>query len=153
MDRSASSGAAPSEVDATPELQGDALHARIDELHRSQQQFFAAGRTLPQSAREDALRALLHAFETKEKLVLDALHADLHKSTTEAYFTEVGYVTAEIKHHLGLAASHKGMALVETDHYTLEQKHWPKLASILGEHYKDLKTKVSERGPALWRRP
>jgi putative NIF3 family GTP cyclohydrolase 1 type 2 len=63
------------------------------------------------------------------------------------------YLTAEIKHHLGLAAAHKGMALVETDHYTLEQKHWPKLAAILGEQYKDLKTKVSERGPALWRRP
>jgi dinuclear metal center YbgI/SA1388 family protein len=61
------------------------------------------------------------------------------------------YVTAEIKHHLGLAAAHKGMALVETDHYTLEQRHWPKLAAILTKH--NLKTKVSERGPALWRRP
>lgn len=63
------------------------------------------------------------------------------------------YVTAEIKHHLGLAAAHKGMALIETDHYTLEQKHWPKLAALLSEQHSDIKTKVSERGPALWRRP
>lgn len=63
------------------------------------------------------------------------------------------YLTAELKHHLALAAAHKGMALVETDHYTLEQKHWPKLAAILNEQHKDLKTKVAERGPELWRRP
>jgi len=63
------------------------------------------------------------------------------------------YLTAEIKHHLGLAADHKGMALVETDHYTLEQTHWPKLAGLLSETHPDLRTKVSERGPALWRRP
>lgn len=62
------------------------------------------------------------------------------------------YITAEIKHHLGLAASHKGMAMIETDHYTLEQLHWPRLQSILKQQYPDLKTKVSNRGPALWRR-
>ena len=63
------------------------------------------------------------------------------------------YLTAELKHHHGLAAAHKGVALVETDHYTLEQKHWPKLAALLNEQYPDLKTKVLERGPELWRRP
>ena len=63
------------------------------------------------------------------------------------------YLTAELKHHHGLVAAHKGVALVETDHYTLEQKHWPKLAALLNEQYPDLKTKVLERGPELWRRP
>lgn len=63
------------------------------------------------------------------------------------------YLTAEQKHHHGLAAAHKGMALVETDHYTLEQKHWPKLAELLKQQFPDLKTKVLERGPELWRRP
>lgn len=61
------------------------------------------------------------------------------------------YLTAELKHHHALAAHDKGMALVETDHYTLEQKHWPKLADILTSH--GLKAKVSDRGPELWRRP
>ncbi|MBE7490676.1 MAG: Nif3-like dinuclear metal center hexameric protein [Planctomycetes bacterium] len=61
------------------------------------------------------------------------------------------YLTAELKHHHALAAHDKGMALVETDHYTLEQKHWPRLAEILSGQ--GLKAKVSERGPELWRRP
>jgi aldehyde dehydrogenase (NAD+) len=91
-------GSGPHPVAATPELHGQALHARIEALQQAQRRYFAAGRTLPQRAREDALRALLHAFTTKEKLIVDALHADLRKCTVEAYFTEVGYVTAEIKH-------------------------------------------------------
>jgi dinuclear metal center YbgI/SA1388 family protein len=61
------------------------------------------------------------------------------------------YLTAELKHHHGLAAAHKGMALVETDHYTLEQRHWPRLAVLLEKQ--GLKTKVATRGPELWRRP
>lgn len=61
------------------------------------------------------------------------------------------YLTAELKHHHALAAHDKGMALVETDHYTLEQKHWPKLAEILTSH--GLKAKVSDCGPELWRQP
>ena len=85
---------------AASELHGQALHDRVDALQRAQRKHFAAGRTLSRNAREEALRALLHAFQTKEKLIIDALHADLHKSTVEAYFTEVGYVTAEIKHAL-----------------------------------------------------
>jgi putative NIF3 family GTP cyclohydrolase 1 type 2 len=61
------------------------------------------------------------------------------------------YVTAEIKHHNALAAHDKGMALVETDHYTLELQHWPRLAAILQQQ--GLKAKVTDRGPELWRRP
>jgi aldehyde dehydrogenase (NAD+) len=93
-------GSGPQSVATTPELHGQALHDRVDALQRAQRKCFAAGRTLPRSAREDALRSLLHAFQTKEKLIVDALHADLHKNTVEAYFTEIGYVTAEIKHAL-----------------------------------------------------
>jgi aldehyde dehydrogenase (NAD+) len=93
-------GSGPHPIATTPELHGQALHTRVDELQKAQRAFFSAGRTLPRAAREDALRALLHAFQTKEKLVVDALHADLHKCTVEAYFTEVGFVTAEIKHAL-----------------------------------------------------
>jgi aldehyde dehydrogenase (NAD+) len=93
-------GSAPTYVATTPELHGQALHTRVEALYTAQHECFAAGRTLPQAAREDALRALLHAFQTKEKRITDALHADLHKCTVEAYLTEVGFVTAEIKHTL-----------------------------------------------------
>ncbi|MCH9688302.1 MAG: aldehyde dehydrogenase [Deltaproteobacteria bacterium] len=86
------------------ELHGDALDARLDEIITAQRKCFNAGRTLSRDAREESLRALLHAFETKEKLIMDALHADLKKSSAEAYLTEIGFTTAEIKHtlrHLG----------------------------------------------------
>jgi len=100
-------GSGPHPVATTPELHGQALQARIDELQRAQRKHFAAGRTLPSGAREDALRALLHAFQTKEKRITDALHADLHKCTVEAYLTEVGFVTGEIK--LALRNLHRWM--------------------------------------------
>lgn len=90
----------PRPTDEPTELRGDALRARIDEVYEAQSKHFATGRTLPREAREDALRALLHAFETKEKLIFDALHADLHKCTAEAYVTEAGFVTEEVKHTL-----------------------------------------------------
>jgi len=85
-------------------MDGFAPKPRIEEIYRAQRTHFAEGRTRSRAAREQALRALLHAFETKEKLLIDALHADLHKSSPEAYITEIGFTTAEIKHtlkHLG----------------------------------------------------
>lgn len=103
MDGPASSSA-PGATDRPEPLSGDALVARIDGLYEQQRRHFAAGRTLPQSVRADALRALLHAFESKEKLICDALHTDLRKSAAESYLTEVGFVLAEVKHtlrHLG----------------------------------------------------
>ncbi|MEM7152430.1 MAG: aldehyde dehydrogenase [Myxococcota bacterium] len=97
-------GSAPASKVTTPagppELHGQALTDRVDELYQAQKKHFEAGKTLSRSSREESLRALLHAFQTKEKLILDALHADLHKGTAEAYVTEVGYVTAEVKHAL-----------------------------------------------------
>lgn len=103
MDGSASTSNAASPP-APTELHGEALNARIDELYAAQSTYFAAGRTLSRDSREESLRALLHAFKNKEKQIIEALHADLRKCTTEAYITEVGFVASEIKHtlrHLG----------------------------------------------------
>jgi dinuclear metal center YbgI/SA1388 family protein len=63
------------------------------------------------------------------------------------------YLTAEIKHHQGLMAAHRGLAIVETDHASLEQRHWPKLKRDLEQRFAGLTTRVSERGSTLWRRP
>ncbi len=99
MDGSAPSSTPPTAVkSAEPaHLEGKALDTRLDAILEAQRKHFASGRTLPYAARHEALRAMLHAFQTKEKLIVDALHADLHKSTAEAYLTEIGFVTAEIK--------------------------------------------------------
>ncbi|CAG0997670.1 partial GTP cyclohydrolase 1 type 2, partial [Anaerolineae bacterium] len=63
------------------------------------------------------------------------------------------YLTAELKHHHGAMARHADMALVETEHYSLEKHHWPKLASLCEAEFKGLKTKVSKRESRLWRAP
>ena len=63
------------------------------------------------------------------------------------------YLTAELKHHHGAMARHAGMALVETEHYSLEKHHWPKLALLCEAEFKGLKTKVSKRESILWRAP
>ncbi len=104
MDGSAPSPPSDASGGLPGELHGEALEARIDELYQAQQTHFDAGRTLSLAAREDALRALLHALQTKESTICEALHADLHKSGPEAYLTEIGFVTGELKHilrHLG----------------------------------------------------
>lgn len=63
------------------------------------------------------------------------------------------YLTAEVKHHHGLAAAHSGMAIVEAEHFSLERVHWPKLKQLLESNNPDLKVRVSERESLLWRRP
>lgn len=63
----------------------------------AQREFFAAGSTLPQHAREEVLRAFLSAVEKHEDRIIEALHEDMGRSSTEAYLSEVGYVTGEIR--------------------------------------------------------
>ena len=63
------------------------------------------------------------------------------------------FLTAELKHHHGAMARHAGIALVETEHYSLEKHHWPKLAELCEAEFKDLKTKVSKRESIYWRAP
>ena len=63
------------------------------------------------------------------------------------------FLTAEIKHHHGLQAQHRGMALLEAEHGSLEMLHWPKLKQILDENFEGLNTRVSDSGSVQWRRP
>ena len=74
--------------------------ARIDDLIARQTRFFKSGATLPRAFREEQLRILLDAIIRKERLILDALHEDLRRSETEAYVSEIGYCTGEIRHTL-----------------------------------------------------
>ncbi len=63
----------------------------------AQREHFVAGKTLPRHAREEALRAFLASVQKHEPHIIDALHEDMHRSSTEAYLSEVGYVTGEIR--------------------------------------------------------
>lgn len=75
----------------------------ISALLEAQRAFFKAGKTLPLSAREEALSALQQAVRRHEKDLEAALQKDLGKSPQESYMCEIGLLLAEIayvKKHL-----------------------------------------------------
>lgn len=82
----------------------------IQELIAKQKEFFSTHQTIPVSYRKTQLKLLRGAIQLHEKEILDAIYADLGKSDTEAYMSEVGMVYSEINymlHHLdSLAAVH-----------------------------------------------
>ena len=65
-----------------------------------QRAFFRSGRTLDAGDRRRNLRALLEAVESNEQILLESLHADLRKSAHDAFASELGMVTGEIRHAL-----------------------------------------------------
>lgn len=70
----------------------------IGDVMRRQREYFASGATLPVKARVDALKRLYAAISAHENEICDALHADLGKSATESYMSEIGMVLVELRH-------------------------------------------------------
>lgn len=66
----------------------------------AQREFFATGKTRDISFRKQLLINLRIMIRDNEGLILEALRADLGKSYTEAYMTEIGMVDQEINHTL-----------------------------------------------------
>ncbi|MEI6085174.1 MAG: aldehyde dehydrogenase family protein, partial [Verrucomicrobiota bacterium] len=65
-----------------------------------QRQYFQTGATRPLAYRQEQLRRLQAAIESREAALLDALHADLHKSPHEAYTSEIGFILSDLSHAL-----------------------------------------------------
>ena len=77
------------------------MHTNIEHIEavvKKQREFLATAATQPVSARILMLKQLGDAIKTHEKEILDALHADLGKSETEGYMTEVGITLKELNH-------------------------------------------------------
>ncbi len=74
-----------------------AVKETIARVLDAQRTYFAAGHTLPQHAREEQLRSFLAAVQKHESDIIDALREDMGRSSMEAYLSEVGYVTGEIR--------------------------------------------------------
>jgi aldehyde dehydrogenase (NAD+) len=68
------------------------------ELVRRLRSTFDAGLTRPEAWRRSQLAQLRRLLVESESELLDALRADLGKSATEAYTTEIGFVLGEITH-------------------------------------------------------
>jgi aldehyde dehydrogenase (NAD+) len=74
--------------------------ARLDDIVAAQRARFDSGDTLPREFREAQLTKLLEALHRFEPELNAALAEDLHKSPSEAWLTEVGFVSSEAKHAL-----------------------------------------------------
>lgn len=77
------------------------MKVKYDEkLYEAQQRFFESGATKAYAFRRKQLRILKEAVKSNEKEILHALYIDLHKSTAEAYGTEIGFLYQEIAYIL-----------------------------------------------------
>ena len=74
--------------------------AHIAQMHQAQREFFATHATRPVAFRIQQLKRLHAGVKKHERRLLDALHADLHKGATEAYFSEIGITQSECSHAL-----------------------------------------------------
>ena len=70
------------------------------DVYNVQQAFFASGKTLSYKFRRQQLKLLKTAIKKREKDILAALHADLHKHPVEAYSSEIGFLYIEIAYLL-----------------------------------------------------
>ena len=65
-----------------------------------QRQYFQTGVTRPLAYRQEQLRRLQIAIDSCDSKLMAALHADLRKSPTAAFTTEIGLVRSDIRHTL-----------------------------------------------------
>ena len=69
----------------------------IQQILKSQRDYFSSGATLSEKARRDALGRLEEALRRNEEPIYAALKADLGKGMFESYLCELGLVMDEIK--------------------------------------------------------
>lgn len=72
----------------------------IESIVASQRKFFASGKTFDIAFRKQALKSLRDSILRHEKELLEAIQADLGKSSTEAYMCEVGLTLSTIRYTL-----------------------------------------------------
>lgn len=68
------------------------------EILQKQKDFFATGETRKESWRREILEAIRLGISKYERAFQEALQADLGKSGTESFMTEIGMVTSELKY-------------------------------------------------------
>lgn len=70
----------------------DVTHGEIINRLNEHRRYFELGETKDVDFRINQLKKLKRALKNNEKLLLEALYKDLHKTAFEAYVTEVGYL-------------------------------------------------------------
>ncbi|MDD3521395.1 MAG: aldehyde dehydrogenase [Bacteroidales bacterium] len=70
----------------------------ISDIVSKQREYFHSGCTRDLKYRLDALQKIATWVKEHEQLILEALKADLNKSATEGYLTEIGVLNGEIRY-------------------------------------------------------
>lgn len=78
-------------------MANDASAVFLSDIAQRARSAFSTGVTLPVAHRLDRLRALESSIRTRERLILEAMMADLRKCEGEAYAAEIGLVYAELR--------------------------------------------------------
>ena len=98
----------------------------VDRVFTRLRRSFDSGRLRTKHARLRNLRALRQVLVEGRPLLIEALGKDLHKSSTESYYTEMNLVEHEIQHmidHLGSYMS--PTSVVRTRTYTSVERSLP----------------------------
>ncbi len=72
----------------------------IIKIYDKQKHYFDTGITFSYDFRVKALKKLKKVIIDNEKLIMDALWKDLHKSQFESYMSEIGFVLEELSFHI-----------------------------------------------------
>ena len=72
----------------------------IHDIVMAQREFFLSGKTLDVKFRKEQLKKLKQALIDNQKLLEDALHADLGRSSAEAFFCDIGDTVMEINEYI-----------------------------------------------------
>ncbi len=108
----------------------DQPNTSFSQLVNNQRDYFRKGQTFPLEFRKRALQKLLVTITEEETAILEALKADLNKSETEAYISEIALVKGEIKHALKNLKTWTKVKRVKTPLI-----HWPSKSYLYSEPY------------------
>lgn len=75
-------------------------YQEVQNILAKQKNYFAQGKTRTAAFRKKQLKALKAALKLHEEEITEALYQDLHKTSFEAYATEIGLVYEEIDRHI-----------------------------------------------------
>ncbi|MDO4482101.1 MAG: aldehyde dehydrogenase, partial [Bacillota bacterium] len=78
----------------------ETVKIKAEELVRKQREYFTSGATRTFEFRIDSLKKLRESVSDNEKLIAEALRADLNKHPFESYMCETGIVLDEIRYHI-----------------------------------------------------
>jgi len=102
----------------------------VNKLVVQQRNFFQSGQTLDITVRMEHLRRLRFAIHKHENKITQALAADLHKTASESYMSEIGMVLAELRYQLKHVKTWAKVRRVRTP-----LAHFPAKSFIVPEPY------------------